>query len=122
MTSLCSGCRCRTAAGLNRGTVRTAGVVPVASAIARAIGFFIPPNPRETMDPKNQNALDGGTIDLHEATARASLTQEEMELSRQGRGGELLGRYGLLDDADDTEVTSDADDVDADGAEADEGA
>jgi len=74
------------------------------------------------MDPKNQNALDGGTIDLHEATARASLTQEEMELSRQGRGGELLGRYGLLDDADDTEVTSDADDVDADGAEADEGA
>jgi len=72
MTSLCSRHRCRTAAGLNRWTFLTAGAVPVASAIARAIGVFIPPNPRETMDPKKENASDGGTIDLPGATARAA--------------------------------------------------
>ena len=37
MTSLCSGCRCRTAAEFNRRAFRTAGVVPVAPAAARAV-------------------------------------------------------------------------------------
>ena len=45
MTSFRSRHRGRTAAGLNRWTFRTAGVVPVASAIARAIGFLFPPTP-----------------------------------------------------------------------------
>jgi hypothetical protein len=71
MTSLFSGCRCRTAAGLNRWTFRTDVVVPVAPAIAHAVGVFIPTNPSETMDPKNENASDCGTIVLPGATARA---------------------------------------------------
>ena len=90
MTSLCSGCRCRTAAEFNRRAFRTAGVVPVAPAAARAIGFFIPPNPRETMDPKKENALDGGTIEEPGATARsASAGRAQAELI------EVLARFVL---------------------------
>jgi len=50
---------------------------------------------------------------------RAAWTEEEMEMWRQGRGDELIEKYGLLDDAD---ASSDADDVDADEAEAGEDA
>jgi hypothetical protein len=45
-----------------------------------------------------------------------------MEMWRQGRGDELIDKYGLLDDADDADATDDADDIDADEAEAGEDA
>jgi hypothetical protein len=53
---------------------------------------------------------------------RAAWTEEEMEMWRQGRGDELIDKYGLLDDADDADATDDADDIDADEAEAGEDA
>jgi hypothetical protein len=44
---------------------------------------------------------------------RAAWTEEEMEMWRQGRGDDLIEKYGLLDDADDADdadVPLDSDD------------